>query len=297
MRNSLRTVILGLISAVLVVAAGLTPAAVAQAVDPAVCGTPLSPDEVDTIARLSDTGTLAGDALQRLEIAVARHHEITEILIAHRDRRGLFSLGLDGVEQLAVMPLQHDPGAFLDREYAHAISLELLGRFLNNVHAAFTGAPVEPHWAQYFELARRCAVSPARVAMAGYNAHLTVDLAYSVATVGSRPENAPDYFKIVDAIATTGQVIVDRTKAIYNGDLGPLWRFYFVGEGLDLLLGAGVATGPLLRAADLGYNVVIYGNGLALEDPGLHAATAVEIRLLSDSVDVALDVLTLLRGL
>jgi hypothetical protein len=295
-RIPLRTVVFGLISAVLVVSVGISPVAVAQ-VDPAVCGSPLSSDEVDTIARLSDTGSLAGDALQRLEIAVQRHHEITEILVAHRDRRGLFPLGLDGVEQLAVMPLQRDPGAFLDREYAHAISLELLGRFLTNVHAAFTGAPVEPHWARYFELARRCEVSPARVAMAGYNAHLTVDLAYSVATVGSRPENAPDYFEIVDAIAASGQVIIDRTKEIYHGDLGPLWRFYFVGEGLDLLLGAGVATGPLLRAADLGYNVVIYGNGLALQDPGLHDATAAEIGLLGDSVEAALDVLTLLRGL
>ncbi|MET8872077.1 DUF5995 family protein [Nocardia sp. NPDC004604] len=297
MRTSLRPAVLGLISAMLVMAVGSTPAAIAQAVDPAVCGTPLSPDELDTIARLSDTGTLAGDALQRLTIAVARHHEITDILVAHRDRRGLFPLGLDGVEQSAVMPLQRDPVAFRDREYAHAISLELLGRFLKNLHAAFTGAPVEPHWARYFELARRCEVSPARVAMAGYNAHLTVDLAYSVASVGSKPDNAPDYFKIVDAIASSGQVIVDRTKEVYNGDLGPLWRFYFLGEGLDLLLGAGVATGPLLRAADLGYNVVIYGNGLALEDPGLHDATVVEVGLLSASVDAALDVLTLLRGL
>ncbi|MFI6364090.1 DUF5995 family protein [Nocardia sp. NPDC050630] len=294
MRASLRTAVFGLITAMTVV---LMPRATAQPVDPAFCGTPLSVGELDTIAQLSDTSTLTGDASQRLETAVTRHHEITEILVAHRDRRGLFPLGLDGVEQVAVMPLQRDPGAFQDREYAHAISLELLRRFLVNVHAAFIGAPVEPQWARYFALAGRCEVSPARVAMAGYNAHLSVDLAYSVATVASRPENAPDYFKIVDAIAASGQVIIDRTKQIYNGDLGPLWRFYFVGEGLDLLLGAGVATGPLLRAADLGYNVVIYGNGLALEDPRLHDPTTAEIRLLSDSVDTALDVLTLLRGL
>ncbi|WP_433598803.1 DUF5995 family protein [Nocardia sp. CA-135953] len=297
MRASLRAAVLGLIAAIFTMSVGSTPMAIAEPVAPAFCGTPLSADELDTIARLSDTSTLIGDALQRLETAVARHREITEILVAHRDRRGLFPLGLDGVEQSAVMPLQRDPSAFLDPAYAHAISLELLRRFLVNVHAAFTGAPVEPQWARYFELARRCEVSPARVAMAGYNAHLSVDLAHSVATVESKPENAPDYFEIVDAIAASGQVIIDRTKEIYNGDLGPLWRFYFVGEGLDLLLGAGVATGPLLRAADIGYNVVIYGNGLALEDPGLHDATAAEIRLLDDSVETALDVLTLLRGL
>ncbi|MEV4128976.1 DUF5995 family protein [Nocardia sp. NPDC049707] len=297
MRTSLRTAVLGPITAVIAMAAGPMPVAVAEPIDPAFCGTPLSADELDTIARLSDTSTLTGDALQRLETAVARHHEITEILVAHRDRRGLFPIGLDGVEQSAVMPLQRDPGAFRDREYAHAISLELLRRFLVTMHAAFTGGSVEPHWARYFELARRCEVPPARAAMAGYNAHLTVDLAYSVATVASTPDNAHDYFEIVDAIAAAGQVIIDRTNEIYNGDLGPLWRFYFVGEGLDQLLGAGVATGPLLRAADLGYNVVVYGNGLALQDPGLHDATAAEIRLLSDSVDAALDMLTLFRGL
>ncbi len=293
----MRTAVLGPITAVIAMAVGLTPVAVAEPVAPVSCGTPLSADELDTIARLSDISTLTGDPLQRLETAVTRHHEITEILVAHRDRRGLFSIGLDGVEQSAVMPLQRDPAAFLDREYAHAISLELLRRFLVNVHAAFTGAPLAPQWARYFELARRCDVSPARIAMAGYNAHLTVDLAYSVATVASKPENAPDYFKIVDAIAASGQVIIDRTEEIYNGDLGPLWRFYFLGEGLDLLLGAGVASGPLLRAADLGYNVVIFGNGLALQDPGQHDTTAAEIRLLSDSVEAALDVLTLLRRL
>ncbi|SLH68258.1 Uncharacterised protein [Mycobacteroides abscessus subsp. abscessus] len=64
---------------------------------------------------------------------------------------------------------------------------------------------------------------------------------------------------------------MDATKAIYGGDLGPLWRFYFVGEGLDAVLGAGVATGPLLRLADAGANVVIFGNGLALQDPGVRA--------------------------
>jgi hypothetical protein len=286
--------------AVLVALAAPTASAQAlasAAVDAAGCWTALSPDELDTIADLSDTTTLAGDSLQRLETAVDRHHRITEILVSHRDRRGLFPLGLDGVEQAAVMPLQRDPAAFADRDYAHAISLELLRRFLVNLHAEFTGGSVEPQWAHYFEMARQCEISGARVAMAGYNAHLTVDLAYSVAAVATKPENAPDYFKIVDAIASAGDVIVDRTNQVYNADLGPLWRFYFVGEGLDLLVGKGVATKPMLRAADLGYNVIVFGNGLALQDPGLHTATEPEIRLLYATAELAFDVLTQLRAL
>ncbi|MGV9412913.1 DUF5995 family protein [Nocardia sp. NPDC003693] len=289
----------------LLVTTALTVAGVAHpanarpspAVAAAVCGTPLSDTELDRVAALSDTGDLTGDALTRLETAVARLHEITEILNAHGDRRGLFGIGLDGVEQAAVMPLQRDPLAFRDRDYAHAISLELLSRYLDNLHGEFTGGPVEWQWARYFAQAARCEMSGAQVAMSGYNAHLAVDLAYSVAAVNSEIDDAPDYFTIVASIAAAGDVIVDRTKAVYGADLGPLWRFYFVGEGLDLLFGRGVATEQLLIAADLGANVVIFGNGLALRDPVLRDPVAAEIRTLSDAADAAFGVLAQIHAL
>ncbi|WP_043724232.1 DUF5995 family protein [Nocardia asiatica] len=261
------------------------------------CDTPLTTAEKITITELSDIGALTGSSLRRLEQAVDRHRRITEILVRHRDLRGVFGLGLDAVERAAVLPLQRDPAAFDDPEWAHRISLELLSRFLRAVHAEFTGAPTEPHWAHYFGLSRRCELSPARVAMAGYNAHLTVDLAYSVAAVGSTAANAADYFRIVDAIAQQGALIVERTKAVYGGDLGPLWRFYFLGEGLDAALGPGVATGPLLRLADAGANVLIFGNGLALRDPAQAPVVAAEIDALWRGLDLAFEALSGLGGL
>ncbi|MQY31960.1 DUF5995 family protein [Nocardia aurantia] len=279
---------------------GIVPMAAAQPRDrvpSAVCGSPLSDDELETVARLSDISDVTGDTLQRLDIAVERHHSITAILARHRDRRGLFGLGLDAVERAAVMPLQHAPTGFADRDYAHAISLELLRRYLGNLHAEFTGGSVEPHWERFFELASSCDISGARAAMAGYNAHLSVDLAYSVAAVRSVPGNAPDYAEIVAAIANAGDLIIDRTKQVYDADLGPLWHFYFVGEGLDLLAGKGVATRPLLVLADLGANVVIFGNGLALEDPALHDRTAAEIGALHAAADTAFTVLAQLHAL
>ncbi|QLY30595.1 hypothetical protein H0264_36735 [Nocardia huaxiensis] len=279
------------------VVSGANPAAAEVTAPSTVCGTPLTETELSTIARLSDTSQLSGNSLQRLETAVSNNHEITEILTAHRDRRGLFGIGLDGVEHAAVMPLQRDPAAFADPEYAHAISLELLSRYLNNLHAEFTGGTVESQWTRYFDLAADCAISGARAAMAGYNAHLAVDLAYSVAAVGSTPENARDYFTIVAAIANAGDVIIDDTKRVYDADLGPLWRFYFVGEGLDLLAGKGVATRPMLVAADLGANVVIFGNGLALQDPALREVTAAENRALWQSADFAFELLSNLKAL
>ncbi|MEV0764478.1 DUF5995 family protein [Nocardia sp. NPDC050435] len=272
------------------------PAAGAEVAD-TVCGTPLSAGEIETIEQLSDTSSLTGSSMRRLERAVDNHRQITEILVRHGDRRGVLALGLNGVEYAAVMPLQRDPGAFANPEWAHRISLDLLSRFLDNVHAEFSGATVAPHWANYFALARQCELSAARVAMAGYNAHLTVDLSYAVAAVGSTADNAADYFRIVDAIAQQGPLIIDLTKRVYGGDLGPLWRFYFVGEGLDAVLGAGVATGPLLRLADAGANVVIFGNGLALRDPALAPAVRTEIDLLWPAADTAFAVLSANGGL
>lgn len=261
------------------------------------CGVPLTPAETATIAQLSDTETLTGSSLRQLEQAIDQHRRITEILVGRRDPRGVFALGLDAVEHAAVLPLQRDSASFDDPEWAHRISLELLSRFLRNVHAEFTGAPAEPHWAHYFGLTRRCELSPARVAMAGYNAHLTVDLSYSVAAVGSTVANARDYFRIVDAIAQQGALIVETTKAVYGGDLGPLWRFYFFGEGLDALLGPGVATGPLLRLADAGANVVIFGNGLAMRDPASAPVVTAEIDALWRGLDLGFEALSGLGGL
>ncbi|MGW4119764.1 DUF5995 family protein [Nocardia sp. NPDC004711] len=262
------------------------------------CATTLSAAENDEIARLADTGTLTGDdELARLEDAVSRDHLITQILEQHADRRGSFATGLDVVEQQAVLPLQRDPQAFADSEYAHRISFDLLRRFLDNVHAEFGGGTPEPHWANYFALAADCAASAGRVALAGYNAHLIVDLPRAVAEAGSTPADAGDYFKIVASIAQTGDVITERTDRIYHANMGPLWRFYFFGEGLDQVLGQGVATKPLLVAADLAANVTIFANGLALANPALTTATAAEIELERQTTERAFDILARLNGI
>lgn len=261
------------------------------------CGTPLSANEVDAIVDLSDTSTLSGTGLPRLESAIDRHRRITEILVAHRDWRGLFSIGLDAVEYQAVLPLQRDPAALPDRAWSPAISYDLLARYLRNLHAEFTGAPLDSAWGHYFTLTRECSASPARVAMAGYNAHLTVDLAHAVDTSATRPENIPDFYRIVDSIALKGDSIVTITESLYGADLGPLWRFYFVGEGLDRLAGNDQPSQSLLRAADSGYNTVTLANGFALQNPQLRPSTEQEIDGLWRVTDSALQTLSALGGL
>ncbi|MCQ4118631.1 DUF5995 family protein [Rhodococcus sp. FXJ9.536] len=262
------------------------------------CGEALTQPEVARIVALSDLSTLPDTlSLGRLEDEVARHAEITAVLVRHHDRRGLFSLGLDAVEHSAVMPLQRDPTAFADRHWAHAISSDLLRRYLRNLHAEFTGAAVEPQWERYFSLSKQCSLSPARVAMVGYNAHITMDLARAVASSGTSTDDIPGYYKIVDSIARDGDTIVADTKDVYGADLGPLWRFYFVGEGLDRLAGSDVPSDLLLRAADSGYNTLTLANGFALQSPDSAPAAESEMAALVQANDAALGVLSDLGGL
>lgn len=160
--------------------------------------------------------------------------------------------------------MQRKLAAFDDPEWAHVLSLELLSRFLRNVHAEFTGAPFAPEWANYFELARQCELSAAQVAKAGYNAHATVDLPYAVAAARTTPRNARDYFTLLDAITRQESLITRQTKAIYGSDIG-----------------------PLLRLLNAGAQAWIFAKGLALQDPVLASAARAEIYLLWHTTDLA----------
>ncbi|MGV9860233.1 DUF5995 family protein [Gordonia sp. NPDC003425] len=262
------------------------------------CGHPLSPAEVAEVARLSaPPAAPAGEPpLTTLRHHVARLDAIAAILVRNHDRRGLFTVGLAATERDAVLPLETS-GTLNRPSWAQTLSILLLDRYLAALHAEFTGAAVPAHWQRYFSLAADCAASQLLTAATGYNAHITVDLAYAVADSRATRADAADFYRIVDAIAAHADSIVSATKKYYGVDLGPTFRFYFLGEGLDRLVGAGRATGPMLRAADVGYNVLTFENGLALQNPATKPAAVSAINALwatGDSALVAADELGVL---
>ncbi|MGC5246220.1 DUF5995 family protein [Gordonia sp. DT219] len=279
-----------LIALILLGLLGTVPISRAEAAPAAACVTPLARTDTERIAALSDIGADRGRPdLAGLRSHVARLWSITDILVAHHDRRGLFPLALAVTERDAVMPLQERPGAFQNPQWAPRVSQYLLDRFLDALHAEFTGGPVPAHWTRYFDLATDCRVSGERVTTVGFNSHITVDLAHAVADAATTQAQARDFFLIVDTIAAHGNSIVVATNRAYGIDLGPAFRFYFVGEGLDRIVGAGRATTPMLRAADVGYNVLTFGNGLALQDPATHDAAVTDISALWSTGDAALE--------
>ncbi|MFD4401222.1 DUF5995 family protein [Nocardia sp. NPDC058499] len=243
----------------------------------AACGEPLDAAEVSEIATLSDLETPpSGPSLPRLEATADRLNKITRILARKKDRRATFAIGLDALEQDAILPLQRKESEFDDPDYAHRLSIEVMSYFLTNLHGEFTGGPVEPHWGRHFELARNCDISLGHVTMAGYNAHFTVDMPNVVAAIGSQPANARDYFTVLDTISANRNVIVDPTEAVF-GDA--------VGRALVLLAGDRVA-----RIGFNGFNAINFATGLALQSNVLRGATEAEINLAWRAIDTAVKV-------
>ncbi|MFJ4651880.1 DUF5995 family protein [Nocardia sp. NPDC088792] len=263
----------------------------------AACGTPLSAGELATITDLSDVDTVAGgDALQRADEFAERNWKISEILVSHGDRRGLFALMDDVADRQTVLPLLHSGAGLADPELQAQFYDGNYESWLRALHAEFTGAPLPKHWTKYFDLAATCTQSPAYTAMVGYNAHMSVDIPHSLAAAGIQG-NDPDYFRVLDAIGADNSLIVSQTKAAYNADVGPLWRFYFLGEGLDLVTGPGVGSGQLLRTVLAGVNAANLANGVALQNPVTHDLTSAAIDAQWSVVDTALATLTQIHGL
>lgn len=259
----------------------------------AACGSPLTDAEVSEIASLSDMSTVDHTtAEQNLADEAERNKAITEILATHGDWRGLFGVGLLTIETRAVKPMLNQPGMFQDQSWVAALAESTLHHYLDSIHNEFVGAPNDPQWDRYYSLAKRCDASPARIAMAGYNAHLTVDLARSVAATGATTANVADYYKILRANADCSSEVIEVTKQTYHTDLGPLWRFYFIGEGLDLLAGKGVATGLLWRTANDAYDTVSLSNGFALENPQTAPAAEAAINAVWSIADTSFGVFT-----
>lgn len=281
----------------------------AGTVPTAACGEELSPADLSRIAELSAPTATGEHTLPVLEERTRAAKEITEIFLSKHDRRAIFGIGLDLVESQAVLPLYRDsadaaPGAsgpIVNLPWATHLSTDLLEGYLSAVHAHVTGGAVPEHWQHYFELASDCSVPGGYAAMAGYNAHLTVDLAHAVASSGTTPAEYGQYLEIVGAIADQGDAIVAGTQAEFDADLAPLWRLYFLGDAADTISAqttgsTGIAPGDghrlLLRVGDQGYSTLSFAHGLALADPATATQAGASVHTTWTLADRALESLT-----
>lgn len=218
------TVIAASVTAAVTVA---VPSAGASAYSPisSACGSALSSLDISTIARLSNVSAIPRTSpLTRYNIEVSDNQQITQILVAHHDYRGLFAVGLDASERGTEQPLVQDPSNFANPTFAQKFSGALLGSWLNAIHAQVTGAGVPREWQQYFALAHQCSTSKSLITLTGYNAHFNVNIAQALASAGATTADQPDFGIIVKGVGTSTPQLVGATDAAYGTNLGPVWQ-------------------------------------------------------------------------
>jgi len=127
-----------------------------------------------------------------------------------------------------------------DPKTARALIVDFGRRYLAALHADLAGGDVAPHWRRHFELAARGGPS-LRGAASAINAHLTVDLAESLAAVAADGRFSRDFTAFGDALAAaTDDVIAALARHGVKAD--GFFRGWGIGRALDAVAGAGTTS-------------------------------------------------------
>ena len=131
-------------------------------------------------------------------------------------------------------------GGAADATTARALIVDFGRRYLAALSADLGGGDMAPHWRRHFDLAARGGPS-LRGATSAINAHLTVDLAESLAAVGADGRFGRDFSAFGDALAhATDDVIAALARHGVKAD--GLFRGWGVGRAIDAVAGAGTTS-------------------------------------------------------
>lgn len=131
-------------------------------------------------------------------------------------------------------------GGAADPGMARALIVDFGRRYLAALHDDLSGGDVAPHWRRHFELAARGGPS-LRGAASAINAHLTVDLAESLAAVGADGRFAGDFTAFGNALANaTNDVIAALARHGVKAD--GLFGGWGIGRAIDAVVGAGTTS-------------------------------------------------------
>jgi hypothetical protein len=226
------------------------------------CGEAYPSDVVAQLLSLSDTATL--QTVPDLEFRLRR---ISDIFAAYQDPRGTFPSVYRATTEFAVLSVAD--GAYTDEARAIRLSVAFGKRYLFNLHDYLKGKIPEYHWKQYYDLSQRCGFSKTRIAVAGINAHLTVDLARAVADAAAGPDFEADYITFGEILGNATPNIVLYLRENFGMETAYLFSGLFLGDILDPVFGSGFTT--LLGFQFIRGEAFQYGQYLQ-KPPAYHAA-------------------------
>ncbi len=162
-----------------------------------------------------------------------------------------------------------------DVERSKALIVDFGRRYLAALQAHLEGRPVPAHWQQHFVLAAGQKPS-LRAAASAINAHLSIDLAESVAAVGATRAFAGDFAAFGRSLAATTPEVV-ASLARHGVAAERFVKGWAVGDVIDAVAGAGTTS-------RLGFQIIrteAFANAMLMRDgacvpaavrAGMHAA-------------------------
>ncbi len=237
------------------------------------------------LVRLSDPRTLTGlaDGRERME-------QITDLLVARNDRRGIFAVFYRNILREAV-PALADSSAYDDAVWVNRVSEEFFVRYLAALHASVSGSTIPSPWRTYYRQAADCKVRPGRVAMAGLDAHLILDFPASIAAAKTTKANFDDYYSIGELLQAVTQEIGTELQTTYGADLTEFFHLWAFGDKLDAVAGRGVTTTLLFQ----GIRTVAFAYGLGLRDPWKVLPTSIAMHGTYGAAETASDLLAAVK--
>jgi hypothetical protein len=196
----------------------------------------LTQAEMDELLQLSDTTDMTSELHLQFKL-----HRITQIFQQRKDNRGLFPLIYEQTTNQAILSLQNEPEKYEEIQKAKDITIAFAKRYLFNLHDHLINKEPEYHWKQYYKL---CFSNKPkmRIASAGLNAHLTVDLARAVYDVNGDTSFKKDYLQFGEALVKASPFIIDELKNQYNVESAYLFNGLFIGDILDPVFGENFTT-------------------------------------------------------
>jgi hypothetical protein len=120
-----------------------------------------------------------------------------------------------------------------DTDWAKSIVVDFASRYLDNLQLVLKGEEPSYAWGHYYYLADQDDVSKTRAVINAMVAHLTLDLPYSLVSIGTTEDHKDDYFVLGELMIEITPDFIDDLKYYYDTDAKAILNGFFFGSWVD----------------------------------------------------------------
>ena len=207
------------------------------------CASKMTLGQYQELLALSDISTFKDyrEAAPRSErIAQVFHEAGPDPKKGLGDRRGIFASMYVEITKESVGSSSR--GEYQNSEMAAKLVKRFAERYFESLHNYLLGRPVVDEWHTYYQLAEKCDTSDLRILGSVVNTHMTFDLPYALAEIGSADGFEDDFIKFGQILIEKKRPSTDLLKAQQNVYTASFFDLFILGRAIDSLTKPGEAA-------------------------------------------------------